>query len=233
MNINVSWQRILAEGAVIVVSILVAFAIDAWWDDVQDQRRQAKLITALKQDFATTKGRLEKSIELAESLVARTDSFQQAVRSEEPASIASLRHDGGGAFSKINFEPALSAYESAVATGSLGLIESPGLLESITEFNEARDSYELHDRITADIHFLGPVWELRREIGSLGVLFDDIDAFSGHSPLTEAEYRQLYSSPLVIAAIEAVATANLNIADDLRDMHESAVQILDELEQLE
>ncbi len=33
MNISVSRQGILAEGVIIVASILVAFAIDAWWDD--------------------------------------------------------------------------------------------------------------------------------------------------------------------------------------------------------
>lgn len=69
--------------------------------------------------------------------------------------IESLRFYGAGAFYKINFEPALSAYQSAVATGKIGLLESPKLLQLLTEFNEERDSYELHDRITADIHYLG------------------------------------------------------------------------------
>ena len=29
------WKRLLVEGVVIVVSILLAFAIDAWWDERQ------------------------------------------------------------------------------------------------------------------------------------------------------------------------------------------------------
>ncbi len=233
MNISVSRQGIFAEGVIIVASILVAFAIDAWWDDRQEARQQAKLIVALKLDFETTKARLETSIEYPDSLIARTDSFLQTAGSDEVVPIDSLRHFGGGAFHKIDFEPALSAYESAVATGKLGLIESPKLLQLITEFNEERDSYELHDRITADIHYLGPIWDVRRELGSLSVLFDDPDAFSSRVRLTDSQYRELYARPLVTGAIEAVSTANDSIVESLRGMDESVDKILNELERLQ
>ena len=232
MTNRVSTRRVLAEGLIIVISILVAFAIDAWWEGVQEKRQQAELIEALKLDFQTTKARLTASIERADSLVARTESFLLADTSDKDNPIESLRYYGAGAFFKINFEPALSAYESAVATGKIGLLDSPKLLHLLTEFNEERDSYELHDRITADIHYLGPVWDLRREFGSLSVLFDDPDADSNRVPLTDSQLRELYSRPLVTGAIEAVSTANNSIADSLRGMHEVADQILSELENL-
>jgi len=230
---NIPWKRLTVEGTAIVLSILLAFAIDAWWEDVQAARQQAKLVVALQQDFGTTKARLEVSIEYADSLIARTDGFFESANSNDSVPIDSIRHLGGGAFHKIDFEPALSAYESAVATGRLGLIENPKLLKAITEFNQARDSYELHDRITADIHYLGPVWDMRKKYGSLSVLFDDPSAFPGRVQLTDAEYRQLVADPLVTGAIEAVATANESIAENLRGMNEATIAILIELEQLE
>ena len=230
---DIPWKRLSVEAAAIVASILLAFAIDAWWDGVQDSRQQAKLVTALKLDFETTQTRLDTSIEYADSLISRTDKFLQAANSGELFPLDSLRHLGGGAFKKIDFEPALSAYEGAVATGKLGLIESPKLLEAITQFIQALDSYELHDRITADIHYLGPVWDLRREIGSLSALFDDPGAVPIRLQLTEAEYRQLYSSRLVTAAIEAVATANKSIVSNLRQMNEATTRILSELNRLQ
>jgi len=230
---NIPWKRLTAEGTAIVLSILLAFAIDAWWDEVQTARQQAKLVLALQQDFETTKGRLESSIEKANSLISRTDGFFEAVKSDDPVPIDSIRHLGGGAFYKISFEPALSAYESAVATGRLGLIESPKLLEAITEFNQARENYELHDRMTADIHYLGPVWDMRKKLGSLSVLFDDSSGFPVRVQLTDAEYRQLIVDPIVTGAIEAVATANGSIAANLKEMHEATIAILLELEQLQ
>lgn len=33
---SIPWQKLVTEGIVIVVSILLAFAIDAWWDDRQE-----------------------------------------------------------------------------------------------------------------------------------------------------------------------------------------------------
>jgi hypothetical protein len=29
----IAWRRVTLEGAVIVISILLAFAIDAWWEE--------------------------------------------------------------------------------------------------------------------------------------------------------------------------------------------------------
>jgi hypothetical protein len=229
----IPWKRLSVEAVAIVGSILLAFAIDAWWEDIQDARRQEKLVTALLLDFETTKTRLEASIEYAEALLDRTNKFFETVGSDELVSIDSLRYFGAGAFHKIDFEPALSVYEGAVATGEFGLIESPGLQKSITEFNRALDSYELHDRITADIHYLGPIWDVRKEIGSLSVLFDDPSAYPIPINLTEAEIRQLYSDSLVTGAIEAVATANESILRNLRSMNEATAVILGELEKLQ
>jgi hypothetical protein len=230
---EIPWKRLAVEAVAIVGSILLAFAIDAWWEDVKGARQQAKLVASLQQDFETTKVRLEKSIEYADSLIARTSSFFEAVSSDELVLTESLRHFGGGVNHKIDFEPAMSAYEGAVATGELGQIKSPMLHKSITEFNEALDSYELHDRITADIHYLGPIWDVRRKYGSLSVLFDDPSAFPIPVSLTDTEIRQMYYDPLVTGAIEAVATANESIANNLRSMNEATAMILSELEQLQ
>lgn len=227
---EIQWTRLAAEAIAIVGSILLAFAIDAWWEDVKKARQQENLVVALQQDFETTKLRLETSIEYADSLVDRTNSYFEGIASDDAVSIESLRHYGGGAFYKIDFEPTLSTYESAVATGILGLIENQRLQDSITVFNMARDSYELHNRITADIHYLGPVWEVRKKLGSLSVLFDDLESAAISGQLTEQEYRRLYADPVVTGAIEAASSANENIVDSLRTMHAAAVNILHELE---
>ena len=111
--------------------------------------------------------------------------------------------------------------------------KGPELLKAITDFNQARDSYELHDRITADIHYLGPVWDMRKKYGSLSVLFDDATAIPGRVQLTDEEYRQLVTDPIVTGAIEAVAAANKSIVTNLRRMNEATIAILLELEQLQ
>lgn len=39
MRLEISWARLVLEGMVIVVSILPAFAVDAWWDGTSERRR--------------------------------------------------------------------------------------------------------------------------------------------------------------------------------------------------
>ena len=43
--------RLLAEGAVIVISILLAFGIDAWWADRQGRAEEQLALEALRQEF--------------------------------------------------------------------------------------------------------------------------------------------------------------------------------------
>lgn len=46
------WKRLIAEAAAIVLSILLAFAIDAWWEDRGDRRAEDLLLHRLKADFS-------------------------------------------------------------------------------------------------------------------------------------------------------------------------------------
>lgn len=49
---NVPWKRLFAEATAIVLSILLAFAIDAWWEDRGDRQTELLLLQRLKADFS-------------------------------------------------------------------------------------------------------------------------------------------------------------------------------------
>ena len=48
---RVPWKRLIAEAAAIVISILLAFAIDAWWEGYGDRKSEQWLLHRLKADF--------------------------------------------------------------------------------------------------------------------------------------------------------------------------------------
>lgn len=48
---NIGWPRIVAEGTAIVASILLAFAIDAWWQDRQVRQEEQEILRGLKEEF--------------------------------------------------------------------------------------------------------------------------------------------------------------------------------------
>lgn len=234
-NIGISRKSLARfgfEGMLIVVSILIAFSIDAWWEERQQERLRAELVQSLQQDFRATRGRLETAITSADSLIERSTSFLNAVAEGKDESLPALRHNMGGAFRKIDFEPTLPAYDSAVATGQIALLDSPAFFEVLAEFHQAHRYYGLHDRIAAEIYYVGPVWELRKSVGSLRVLFRDPERYPVHFRRSDEEYRRIYYSPLAYAAIETMVTAQRNSANGLRRMQEQADLILQELERL-
>jgi len=48
---GIPWPRIAAEGAAIVVSILLAFAIDAWWGERQSRFQEQTILATLIEEF--------------------------------------------------------------------------------------------------------------------------------------------------------------------------------------
>ena len=49
---NIQWKRLSVEAAAIVASILLAFAIDAWWAEQQDRRAESEILSRLHTEFA-------------------------------------------------------------------------------------------------------------------------------------------------------------------------------------
>lgn len=51
---EIPWRRLTVEGAAIVVSILLAFGIDAWWDERNDLHRERAYLEILRDDVVRT-----------------------------------------------------------------------------------------------------------------------------------------------------------------------------------
>ncbi len=48
---SIAWKRLAIEGPVIVISILLAFAIDAWWEERIEREAEVMLLERLRADF--------------------------------------------------------------------------------------------------------------------------------------------------------------------------------------
>lgn len=73
-----TWTRILAEGAAIVVSILLAFGIEAWWTDRQERQDEIVVIEALLQEFEAKKLTLKNLERFNENILAATNKLIDA-----------------------------------------------------------------------------------------------------------------------------------------------------------
>jgi len=76
-NDKFNWMRICVEGAVIVVSILLAFSIDAWWDNKQDREDEMVVLSALLTEFEQIRTNVD---DILKFQVAILDSVRQLLR---------------------------------------------------------------------------------------------------------------------------------------------------------
>ena len=58
----IPWKRIAVEAAAIVASILLAFAIDAWWDERNERVEEAEVLLGLKSEFSRYRDEISASI---------------------------------------------------------------------------------------------------------------------------------------------------------------------------
>jgi hypothetical protein len=227
------WGFLLAEAVLIVLSILLAFAIDAYWDGRQEEARRLELLHALRSDFAATAMALDKALEKAMADVARTGGYLDVVFDNRTVSRDSLVYLLDGVGEITFFEPSAASYRTALSTGSLDLIRNPVLLEAFSEFDLALDKYDQHLGLSGEMFYLGAVHDLRRALGGYMVPLPDRGKVPGpehRRNVVPADF-DLRSAPAVAAA-EAVYWAHVNVLDALLRMDESAEKIVAELDRM-
>ena len=66
------WGRLIIEGTVIVFSILLAFAIDAWWDGRQVEDAQIERLSRVAAELRSNSERIHRKIETLEVAITAT-----------------------------------------------------------------------------------------------------------------------------------------------------------------
>ncbi len=80
---KVPWMRLAVESAAIVGSILLAFAIDAWWQEHIEDQRERKVLIALLDDFEKSKANINDWREFHVAVQQSTTKLLDAVTASE------------------------------------------------------------------------------------------------------------------------------------------------------
>lgn len=119
---SVRW--LFLEGTAIVVSILLAFAIDAWWDQAQKAQLEQTQLASLKRDIQFNLEALEEGLNFHRSVVESAQRlFELSAsprESREPDEVDSLLGDLGW-FWAITF--ATGTLDSLLSSGNLEVID--------------------------------------------------------------------------------------------------------------
>jgi hypothetical protein len=127
--------RGVAEFAIIVLGVLVAFQFESWSDARSDRGREAEQLAALRIDLSTNASRLRSTIAAQERVVAAADELLLQFGPDAPDltadSVAALYPY---AISWYAVETVSGAYEALLASGDIGLLTDSDLRRELAEF---------------------------------------------------------------------------------------------------
>ncbi|MFL6578688.1 MAG: hypothetical protein ACJ8MR_18840 [Povalibacter sp.] len=170
------------ETAIVTVGILIAFGLNAWWENHKESREEGKHLRTLASDFGQNATRLKELINLEGQIQAASLSL---IRSDREMDTAALRTALGRVFSSDRFEPVMGAYEGLVSSTGLTLVSDEQLRGDLASFAAAVES-PYGERLSNDLYF-----EFTREfIGKLQYA----NSVAG-LPTSEPGYRELLSDP--------------------------------------
>ena len=193
------------------------------------------LIENLRKDFQTNVERLDKTIE-----VIRTNNddliafLSVASTPNDHLSLEELKEMAQSGFRHEVFQPSLGAYDAAVATGAIGLLDSPLFNERVAEFQQHVGDFKRHDQMSGHMMFLGSFWDVRKKLGSLhSIDHNPGDYFESSTYLlSDKEYRAFIAQPDVYAAFENMQWIFRNELDNLLRARDAADTILSVLKSL-
>lgn len=148
MKQEIPWNRLIIEAIVIVGSILLAFAIDAWWDDLGRRESEREYLQALVDDYAEG---LRRSQDYQRILPMRRTAIDAALsRLSEYSDIESRELEELLAPIRIiarPFEFERAAVEVMTSSGGFQAIDDPQVRLLITQV-EVRKEYFLASDLT-------------------------------------------------------------------------------------
>jgi len=176
------WRRLIVESLAVVLSILLAFSIDAWWDGHKERLRERDLLLGLLEDFEASRAGLEARLALARRMAHGTHQLLELVDNGAASSAMEVPDSlilavlGGP-----TYEPDTNTLDAAVASGEIDLISDQELRAELATWRRTladtgEDEREVR-RITNEQ--LVPI--LARSM-SLRTYMDRVLAWSGGDP---------------------------------------------------
>ena len=133
---SIPWKRIVVEALAIIASILLAFAIDAWWDDRRDRIAEQNYLGSLRQEIVEGINLAIDNIERRKDTIAAHEALIQQIQGATRASESELYELISYASLPIQYIPPRSVFNDIVASGATLLIRSDELRLALAEFDQ-------------------------------------------------------------------------------------------------
>ena len=224
----------VGEVVLIMVGIFLALQLNNWNKGRKQEQDRQELIENLKADFQANLILLEDTVQLAEGIIEKMQRFLALSAGENNhLSIAEIKLLGKGAYSGFRYQPALPSYEAAVATGLIALIRSSTLNRLFIQFEQSSSTFNTFTELSAQEASMGSGREIRKQLGSWGVLFTDKKFPAPQTfELSDQEYRKMIAQKEIYSMYESMLNFHLLKFEALFDSKQTTEEILIALEAL-
>ncbi len=128
---NIQWKRLSVEGAAIVMSILLAFAIDAWWDNRHERIEERRILESLKAEFLSNAELIPSFIEGHRRSAEYTWALLDAMKAAEPGSTIRYPAAKFQVLGHSSTDPQRGALDAILQSGELRYVTNPAIRERL------------------------------------------------------------------------------------------------------
>ena len=216
---SVQVRRLLTESAVIVFSVLVAFAVDASWDDFQARSSAEEYVRSVEGELDAISGRIDRSIRLAR---VAEDATMVWLAEAPDLTVDSLNALLGDMVMWATADLTVPSVRALLSSGAIDLITAPDLRSWIQAFPTEVQDFEEEESGTIgfiDQTFVPYLAEHGVSLGNSNVLNMDL---RGRAP------PELVRSLVGDWGFEALVVWRATKARDVRESAERLLEVMDQ-----
>jgi hypothetical protein len=237
------WHRLrwfLSEFLVIVAGVLVALAVNAWWQGRQDRQVEIAYLQQLQLDLDASNQTLDETYRLVQGMAEASASISHEFWRRDGRTDTELRKLLAEPLRSKRVLPVLGTARSLIASGDLRLVQSASLRSAIPRYVDAMDA-DVSDIARYDETYY------RTGVNQAAQLFDGSALVAGAAPLRDANFSTdfrpdattpppfpidvdaLLKDPDVYRAYANLLIGHRGQAGRYRDMHEATAALRKEV----
>ncbi len=139
---RIPWKRLSAEAAAIVASILLAFAIDAWWESLAASEDEVQSLELIRRDVSESVAQLELFLQFTANTSQKALGIYKVLSGPGPYDRDRIHNDMVGVDRRTMRLPR-AAYTDLLSTGNLRIIRDRELRDAIVTFYANTELAEL------------------------------------------------------------------------------------------
>jgi len=134
--INGQWKKYVYDSLVIIGSILIAFAIDAWWSRRSDLKQKEALLVNLKLDFEESREQLNQLKHNHYKIEKNVETLLLWSEKDSLSDENIIKFDSilGAIWWRQVYDPQMGTLESIINTGRFDIIGNNKLLSELTKW---------------------------------------------------------------------------------------------------